>query len=264
MARTLRRDPDAAVALLADMAVATDPALRARARALARRLLPRLGPIGTSRRRGTHRLAVLVGELDGELDLERSLQRSHARRPRDPDELVTRRFGAAPRAVCLLVDRSGSMGGHAVALAGVAAAAVLSAEATSQRLRCGVIAFASETMVLRDLRDTIPADRVIDDLLALRGHGRTDLSGALSAAARLLHHVPPGGRTAILLSDCLHTKGADPRAAAGALDCLHVLATSPEADACDAGHALARRGRGRCLPATRIGELTNSLALVLG
>ena len=279
----MRDEPDEGIALLADMAVATDPALRARARVLARRLLPRLGGTGPPRRRGSHRLAVHSGTLDGELDLERTLDRTGARRPRHGSDLVTRRFAAAPRALCLLVDRSGSMGGHAVALAAVAASAVISAAGSAhdagaalggaaaggsggsggERLRCGVIAFASETMVLWSLRDPAPAGRVIDDLLSLRGHGRTDLATALRAAARLLEDVPPGGRTALLLSDCLHTRGLDPRAAAGALDCLHVLGTSDADDARAAGIALARRGGGRYLPATNAAELTASLQLAL-
>jgi magnesium chelatase subunit D len=265
----MREDPDEAIALLADMAVATDPALRPQARALARRLLPRLGATGPPRRRGTHRLAVHAGSLEGDLDLERTLDRTGARRPRHGSELVTRRFAAAPRAFCLLVDRSGSMGGHAVALAAVAASAVVAAagsdvaRAGDERLRCGVIAFASETLVLRSLRDPAPAERVIDDLLSLRGQGRTDLAAALRAAARMLEQVPPGGRTALLLSDCLHTRGLDPRNAAGALDCLHVLGTSDAADAREAGVALARRGRGHYLPATNASELTLSLQRAL-
>jgi magnesium chelatase subunit D len=263
----LRDDPDAAVALIADMAVATDPALRARARALARRLLPRLAAAGPPTRRGTARLAARAGSLEGDLDLERTLDRAGGRRPTQVLELVSRRFAAAPRTVCLLVDRSGSMGGHAVALAAVAAAAVVaSAEpgaAGRGRLRCGVIAFASEALVLRSLRDPAPAERVIDDLLSLRGHGRTDLAAALRAAARLLTDAPPGGRTALLLSDCLHTRGLDPRAAAGALDRLDVLGTSDETDARAAGIALARRGHGRYLRATGVAELTASLQRAL-
>lgn len=252
------------------MAVATDPALRAQARELARRLLPRLGASGRPRQRGTHRLVVHAGTLEGELDLERTLDRTGARRPRHGSELVTRRFAAAPRAVCLLVDRSGSMGGHAVALAAVAASAVLAAAGSDvaagpggERLRCGVIAFASGTLVLRSLHDPAPAGRVVDDLLSLRGHGRTDLAAALRAAGRVLEGVPPGGRIAVLLSDCLHTRGLDPRASADALDCLHVLGTSDAADSREAGVALARRGRGSYLPATTAAELTMSLQRVL-
>jgi magnesium chelatase subunit D len=261
LSAALCRDPDAAVAALADMATATDPALRRQARQLARRLLPRLGAVGPARRRGTRRLVSQVGGLEGDLDLDRVLERSGGRRPRAGDELVTRRFGAAPRAVCLLVDRSGSMGGHAVALAAVAASAVLTAG--SAQLRCGVIAFASEPLVLRDPRAIGGAERVVEDLLALRGHGRTDLARALRAATALLQSVPPGGRTVILLSDCLHTAGADPLPAAGALDCLHVLGPSDAADARAAGQALARRGRGRWRPARSVGELAGNLQLAL-
>jgi magnesium chelatase subunit D len=211
--------------------------------------------------------------VEGELDLERTLDRTGARRPRHGSELVTRRFAAAPRAICLLVDRSGSMGGHAVALAALAASAVVSAAGPDvaagsgrESLRCGVIAFASEVLVLRTLRDPRPAERVIDDLLSLRGHGRTDLAAALRAAARMLEEVPSGRDrigTALLLSDCMHTRGLDPRTAAGALDCLHVLGTSDAVDARQAGIALARRGRGHYLRATNAAELTVSLQRAL-
>jgi Mg-chelatase subunit ChlD len=174
---------------------------------------------------------------------------------------VTRQFAASPRAVCLLVDRSGSMSGHAVALAAVAAAAVVGADGA--RLRCSVVAFASEPMVLLGGSPVRPAAAVIDDLLSLRGHGRTDLARALRVAATELESAAPAGRTALLLSDGLHTAGEDPLAAAGAMDCLHVLGTSEAPDAVAAGRGLARRGGGRYLPATRLGQLSEALALAL-
>jgi hypothetical protein len=257
----INADADAAVALLADMAAATDPEMRAHARRLAGRLLPPLGRVGEPRRRGTRRIVAHYGAADGDIDMDRTLERSEGRRPRDPSHVATRQFAAAPRAVCLLVDRSGSMSGHAVAMAAVAAAAVVGA--ASDRLQCGVIAFASDVMVLRDPRAETPSERVVDDLLSLRGHGRTDVAAALRAAAEQLEHVPPGGRTAILLSDGLHTKGADPLGPAGGLDCLHVLGTSAEPDAVAAGAALARRGNGRWLRATTLGELAVNLREVL-
>jgi Mg-chelatase subunit ChlD len=261
LAGVMRHDPDAAVALVADMAVATDPALREHARRLARRLLPPLGRVGTPRRRGTRRLVARAGATEGDLDVDRTLERSHGIHHGAGDPLVLRQFAAAPQAVCLLVDRSGSMNGHAVAIAAVAAAAVI--RAASDRLRCGVIAFAADPMVLRDPRDEVPSERVIDDLLSLRGHGTTDLARALRAASAQLEHVPPGGRTAILLSDCLHTKGADPLRPATALDGLHVLGTSAEPESVEAGRALARLGGGRWLPATTVGELARNLQSVL-
>jgi hypothetical protein len=87
----------------------------------------------------------------------------------------------------------------------------------------------------------------------------TDLGRALRQAKLLLQGVPPGGRTALLMSDALHTAGEDPMRALGGLDCLHVLGTSEEADAVAAGRALARRGHGRYLPAARLAQLTQSL-----
>jgi len=257
----MAQDGDAAVAMLADLAVATDPLLRREARRLAGALLPPLGRVGQPRRRGTRRMVARPGALDGDLDLDRTLERSPDLHCHDPRDLVARQFAAAPRAMCLLVDRSGSMSGQAVALAAVAAAAVLSA--SGNRLRCSVIAFASEPLVLLDRHTARSSAAVVDDLLSLRGHGTTDIARALRVAAEQLDQVPSGGRTALLMSDALHTAGADPLLALGGLDCLHVLGVSAEPDAVAAGTALARRGHGRYLPASRLADLTRSLQLAL-
>ena len=258
----LRRDEDAAVALLADLAVATDAELRRQARRLARRLLPPLGRTGEPRRPGARRMVSAAESTPGgDLDLDRTLERSSGQRPRHPGHLVVRRFAAAPRAVCLLVDRSGSMSGHAVGLAAVAAAAVV--QARSDRLRCSVVAFAAEPLVLLGEGSRQSADGVVDDLLALRGHGTTDLARALHVAADQLGAVPPGGRTALLMSDAHFTAGEDPFAVAARLDCLHVLGTSEEADSILAATRLARRGGGRYLPAARLSQLADSLRIAL-
>ncbi len=259
--KEMTRDGDAALALLADMAIATDPALRREARRLARRLLPALGRAASPRRRGTRRMISHVGAHEGDLDLDRTLERSLGRRPQHAGELVAREFAASPRAVCLLVDRSGSMSGHAVALAAVAGAAVVSAR--GERLRCSVVTFSSEPLVLLSDLHARPATAVVDDLLSLRGHGTTDLARALRVAADLLERVPSGGRTVLLLSDALHTKGEDPLPAAGLLDCLHVLGTSSEPDSVAAATALARRGGGHYLPATTLTQMTDSLERAL-
>jgi Mg-chelatase subunit ChlD len=260
-ARSLSDDADAAVALLADLAAATDPRLRAEARRIARRMLPPLARVGVPRLNGTRRMVSRRGDLEGDVDMDRTLERGSGARPRDARDLVTRRFAGAPRSVCLLVDRSGSMSGHAVGMAAVAAAAVTFA--VDDRLQCSVVAFAAEPLVLRDARAPRGAGAVVDDLLSLRGHGTTDLARALHVAGEQLEHVPAGGRTVLLLSDCLSTVGADPRAAAGLFDALHVLGPSDDPEAVTAGRALARRGGGRFLPATTLDELSRSLQAAL-
>src|SRR5580693_9211340 len=89
-------------------------------RRLAARVFFRLARAGHQPARGTRRLA--PGRADGDLDLDRTLDRwSGPWPPRDAD-LVTRSWFAHRRALCLLIDSSGSMSGLAVAIAAVAAA----------------------------------------------------------------------------------------------------------------------------------------------
>ena len=228
--------------------------------------MPRFGRIGQPRRRGTRRVVPVIGATEGDLDLDRTLERADGRLPpRSAADIVSRQFGASPRSLCLLVDRSGSMSGHAVALASIAAAAVVTA--AGERLRCSVVAFASAPMILADGNAergaARSADAIVGDLLSLRGHGRTDLARALHVAAEQLQAAPPGARSVLLLSDALHTAGADPLAAAGRIERLDVLGTSSESDSVAAGQALARRAGGRYLPATTLAELTRSLRSLL-
>jgi Mg-chelatase subunit ChlD len=251
----LRGDPDSALALLADLGAATDPRLRAQARRLAARVFVRAGRLGPPAARGARKLA--LGPADeGDLDVERTLERAEGR-PSRAEDLVARRWAAPRRAVCLLVDHSGSMRGHGVALAAMAAAAVVLAR--DPRARVSVIAFGADALVL-------PASdprALVDDLLSLRGHGRTDLALALRTAARELARDPGAEKLTVVLSDCRATKGDDPLTALRGLDRVDVLGTSPDADAVSAGRALARRGRGRFLAATRYAELRTGLSILL-
>jgi hypothetical protein len=255
----LRTDADAAVALIADLSAATDPALRAQARRLAARVFVRAGRQGAGAAAGVRRLQPGASR-DGDLDLERTLERAGGR-PRRAEDLVTRGWRAPRRALCLLVDHSGSMQGHAVGLAAMAAAAVVLTR--SERTSCSVIAFAADALVLQHQGEPRPAAALVDDLMSLRGRGRTDLALALRTAARELAAARAAERLAIVLSDCRATAGADPLAATRGLDRVDVLGTSADADAVDAGRALARRGRGRYLAATRYAELQDALTAVL-
>jgi hypothetical protein len=137
--------------MLADMAVATDVALRAAARRLAGRVFLQLGRVGPAKARGTRRLGPSRG-LEGDLDLDRTLDAwspSASRRP-GADDIITRTWTAHRRAVCLVVDISGSMQGLAVALAAVAAAGVIVAnEAGREKLQPSVLTFSAGVQVLQ-------------------------------------------------------------------------------------------------------------------
>jgi Mg-chelatase subunit ChlD len=69
-----------------------------------------------------------------------------------------------------------------------------------------------------------PAERVVDDVLGLRGHGTTDLAGALRAATEQLSRSRAARKVTVLLSDCRANEAGDVVAAAAALDELAIVA----------------------------------------
>jgi magnesium chelatase subunit D len=263
LAGLLAADPDGAAALLADLAAATDRELRAAARRLAARVFIRLGQAGQVRARGTRRLEP-SRRGEGDLDLERTMARWPGRGPLASEDLVTRSWAARSQAVCLAVDASGSMSGPGVAMAAVAAAAVVLA--ASDRLSPSVIAFSGEVRVLQHHGTRRPPEDLVGDLVGLRGHGVTDLAGALRAAAAQLARADGGDRVAVLLSDCLRTAGDDPVKALHGIDRLHVLCPAPGdglATAPEPAAALARAGGGISQPVGRLADVGPALRRLL-
>ncbi len=260
--RLVARDPDLAAALLSDLAAATDVDLRRHARRLAARVFVRLGRAGRPRDRGLRRIVPRTGRIDGDLDLDRTLERAGGGLPRRGDDLVVRGWSGPRRALCLLLDHSGSMRGQAVAMAATAAAAVVLA--AGDRIDCSVVAFHRDAVVLRPQGGRRPPGRVVEDVLSVRARGSTDLALALRTAARQLGRAEADERAAVLLSDCLATAGGDPLAALAGLDRVHVLGTSALPESVRAGSALARRGGGRYVLVGSIGELASALTELVG
>jgi Mg-chelatase subunit ChlD len=257
-------DPDAAAALLADLARATDRDLRAAARRLAGRVFIQLGRTGGTKSRGTRRLGPgRSGE--GDLDLDRTLDRWSGRWPPTSEELVTRSWTAHRKAVCLLVDSSGSMSGLAVALAAVAAAGVVLAGSGggARRLEPSVLAFGEDVSVLSPQGVHRPAEELVSDLVSLRGHGLTDLAAALREASGQLARAAADERIVVLLSDCLHTAGAEPATALAGIDRLHVLCPLPTEEATRAASALATRGGGQYQAVRKLTDIAPALSRVL-
>ena len=258
-ARLLAADPEAAVTLLTELIRATDRDLRAAAQRLAARVFFRLGGAGQQPARGARRLG--PGTAEGDLDLERTLDRWSGPWPPAAGELVTRSWHARRRALCLLIDTSGSMSGLAVAIAALAAASVVLA--ADGRLTPGIVAFGEGTTVLQTQGTRRRAGDLIGDLLALRGHGVTDLAGALRAAAGQLAAAEAGERVVMLLSDCLPTAGGDPALALAGISRLHVLCPLPSAESESAAASLARRGGGLSQPVRRLADVAPALTRLL-
>ena len=258
----LDADPDGALSLLADLAGATDVALRDLARRLAGRVVLDTGRRSGAPRRGIGRLRhVPADRSSGDLDPERALEAVAVARAGGGapvlGELVAREWSRSETALCLLVDRSGSMGGDRLATAAVAAAACRwrAPDATT------VVAFGDEAVVLDDPERARSPEAVVEDLFTLRGHGPTDLALALRTARRHLDRAPAAARrTTLLLSDGRATKGDDPIPEAVALDELLVLA--PAADSREAAE-LATAAGARWTGVAGPGSVPDALAELL-
>jgi len=218
-------DPDAMLALLADLTGATDPALRELARRLAGRLFLDVSRRGAVQPRGVGKMVTAPYRPDaGDLDLDASMgaitEARAARQAVDPEGLKVRSWAKPGTAISLLVDRSGSMGGKPLATSAMAAAAV----AWRSPDDYSVIAFGKDVVVAKSQDVMKSGSLVVNDVLALRGFGTTDVAGALRAAGEQLGRSRAGRRIAVVLSDCRATVEGDVEAAARALDEIVILA----------------------------------------
>ena len=232
-AEAFERDPDETLGMLADLTGATDAGLREQARRLAGRVVIDVARTGPQRRRGVGRLRrVPLRVAEGDVDLDASMDAIVAGRAGGSavsvDDLQVAAWQRPSTAVCLLVDRSGSMAGDRLATAAVTAAAVM----FRAPLDCSVVCFSERAVVVKAQDETRTADEVVADVLRLRGFGITDVGLALRTAARQLARSSAGRRVAILMSDCRATAGGDPLPHAAGIDELVVLA--PGGDTADA------------------------------
>lgn len=235
----MRDEPDEVLSMLADLVGATDRRLRELAKRLAGRLFIDLARTGPARRGGVGTLRSVPYSPDGgDLDLDASLEAIVEGRAGtiDVDRLRVRAWSRPSTAICLLVDRSGSMGGAPLATAALAAAAVASRTPDDH----SVLAFGKDVVVVKGQTTPKPSALVVDDVLALRGYGTTDLAGALGVAAMQLARSRASRKVTVLLSDCRATVDGDPVQAAAALDELVVVA--PETDSDEAAAFCRRTG----------------------
>ena len=239
MEEALSDDPDETLTTLAELTGATDPALREHARRLAGRLFLDLARRGPSRPRGVGRLRTERFRPDGgDIDLDASLPAVVDARASgsavDPDELFVRAWSTPDTAFCLLVDRSGSMGGRPLATSALAAAAIANRAPDDH----SVLSFGKDVVAAKSQDAPRSLELVVDSVLALRGFGTTDVAGALLAAEEQLSRTAAARKVSVLLSDCRTTElggdDIDPADIARRLDELVVIAPEGEHDEAEA------------------------------
>ncbi|WP_340538526.1 vWA domain-containing protein [Nocardioides sp. GXZ039] len=256
-------DPDAVLPLLALMSTATDPELRRKVQAVVPRLVidrARSGPHG---RIGSGKLRTVSADRGGDLELDASLDAvagayAEGRSPA-LDELSATTWQRPATALCLLIDRSGSMDGPRLATAAMAAAAC-ALRAVESGGELAVVAFDRRAEVVVPLAAPRGVHRVVERVLGLRGHGMTSLDAALRAARDQLAGARARRRITILLSDCRVTDDVDPVPVARGLDELLIIA--PASDDEEAV-TFARQAGARVVSLERLAQLPELLDRLL-
>ncbi len=220
-----------------------DPEVLRRARQIAARLAVPRPRRDVTARRGVGELAsVRYRGGSDDIDLDRTLEQLVEHPVPEDDDIIVRERVQARRSVALLVDVSGSMRGERVRTA-AATLGALAAELSADDV--AAIAFWSDAAVLAHLGERVAPQRLLDTLLRIPAKGLTNVAFPLQVAARELARAPARDARVVLLSDCVHNAGPDPRPFAARLPRLDVLLdTSGEHDT-DLGRDLARLGRGR-------------------
>ena len=237
-----------------------DPRVIAEASRLAGLLsLRRRRSDGRERGRSRPKSARFDGNGD-DLDLDATLELLAERRPFGADELTVRRPTRTRRSVALVADVSGSMNGDK-ALICAATIGALAGELADDELT--VIAFWSDLAVLRSRESRIDSGALINDLLRIEPRGLTDVHGAIELAGRELARSSLTRRCVLLLSDCVHNAGPDPRLAARQAPTTHVLLERTGEHDAWLGERIARAGGGRYRGVTSIREVAPALDALL-
>ena len=202
MDRLLADSPDKAVSLLVTLGDTVDPELRAKARRVAERIVIDIARRGRAAQGKVGRLRSLPLRDGGDLDVDAAVElvAESGGSLVDADMMRVIDWERPDTAVCLVIDRSGSMKGEALASAALAAAAVaLRAPAFH-----AVIAFSGTAEVVRSMVTSAHAstDGVVDAVLSLKGHGTTNVSDGLRAAITEHEAARCGRHLTVLLSDC--------------------------------------------------------------
>lgn len=178
----------------------------------ARRLMHQvqIDPASESRLRmgGPELVSVRWDGRGGDIDTDRLIGPALVGRQVRDDQIYVRRRMRRSRSIMLLIDVSGSMSGERIRTAAAAIGTLFGGPSNDA---VGVTAFWSDAAVLVQPGDRHHPDEVLELVLAIRARGLTNIGFGLGAAADELGRRPAEDARIILLSDCVHNAGPDPR-----------------------------------------------------
>lgn len=239
-----------------------DPAIAAMARRIAQNLAVRRRTLGPRPDRGAGTLvSVPYRYRSDDIDLDRTIEVLTERPVPEDTDIIVRERMRSRRAVVLIVDVSGSMRGEKVRVA-AATVAALARDLVDDEL--AVVAFWSDAAVVAPLASGLSGPVVLDSLLRIPARGLTNVGFGLSAARAELAGALARRRTAILLSDCVHNAGPDPRDIARRFGELHVLLQTDGEHDTPLAADMARLGHGRLLRVATHRDVAPALNRVLG
>lgn len=232
--------------LIDTVTTAVDAEVRREAQRLVRLLQIEAPLDAPPRRGGADRTRVPWDGRGGDVDVDRVLETFVPGRRIHDEEIVVRRPLTRSRSVVLLVDVSGSMKGERITTAAAAIGSLLGG-LTSDTV--GITAFWSDAAVVVSMGQQVSPQDALDAVLDIEARGLTNLGFGLTTAQNELDGWPPDAARVVVLSDCVHNAGPDPRPfAAGGPRIDVLLDVSEEHDEIIARDlARATGGRYECL-----------------
>lgn len=193
------------------------------------------------------------GDLDTDRLIEPVVMGPHVR----DEHIYVRRRMARSRSVMLLIDISGSMKGERI-LTAAAAIGSLFGEMTQDAL--GVAAFWSDASVVVQLGDRREPLEVLEMMLGISARGLTNVGFGISTATDELNGWPADDARIVLLSDCVHNAGPDPRPLAFGGPRIDVLLDVSEEHHERVGRDLARVSGGHYRPVATAAQVPSALS----
>ena len=219
-----------------------DPAVRALARQIASRLMiPRPKKDSRSQRGSGAFASVPYRRGSDEIDLDKTIEMLAEKPVPDDEDIIVRERVRTRRALVLVVDVSGSMKGERIRTA-AAIVGALAGELSNDDL--ALIAFWSDAAVLQTFGQHQSSDRRLDLLTSIPARGLTNVGFPLELAAKELRKRPAQDARVLLLSDCVHNAGPDPRPIAARLPRLDVVLDLSGEHDLELARELTRAGRG--------------------